>query len=351
MRIWLTKNIFYFVSQTTYWREIERVHPAARTILDNIESCIQWIASMSQFTPFTNGELHCGRNVCLLFPQFFEIVKLLRKCEVHFLVNGQETLQHQHMTSRATGIDIVIRPNSVETWTCMNIDKLDKLYLKLLGLGHDSRASQRSLDSLWGDFAGLVKLYAGPGNMSPPSVLVGGGIHRHSIPGSPITNYRGPKEIYHSAFDCYLGPSSLLYPSFGAAWAAVRTVNEGNQPSTAELTPTFVTTLITGLKAYRHVLRKYRNSLFRAKKNGSAGNYAPPEYTLPCDLVFIGPPGVQDWTNHVITKRELKQYIWVCNGEMYRLNAHIAALEPFDAPIDAAIFLGLPSLALPSKPT
>ena len=318
MRIWLKQNFFSLIANTLPSYDFERVEPMVPRE-DNIESCIDWIERMAEFTQFINSVVICRPLVGELFPQFFELVKLLRKHDLFITVRGRRPEHNITMGTtgpQQSGLNIYLVQH-VSSHPNPRDERLCNLHLRMLDLGHEARAAGTSLVQLKTQFNNLL-VERGYSLISQPTVLLKS--HRFAKR-SDMSAAKIPK-FYH-------GGKNLLYPSRQAAEAAVLAVNEGEKPSTETLYPSWVTFLIIQLEEWCRELRQFRVLLEDCKRQGDVtGFYAPPSVALSYDHIF-GRYGTFRPLNPSVNARNFDAHILFLDEELHRTNAHITAMEPY----------------------
>jgi hypothetical protein len=318
MRIWLKQNSFKLFAKTPYFNYFRDVVPLVPAE-GNIETCIDWISRMAEFTMVINAVLVCCPFVGELFPQFFEIVKLFQKHRVFMTVTWGSL---KHVIGSTSPGHNGLRIHLVRHPARQNIDptidaRLYSLHLQMLDLGHEARAAGTSLVRLETQFNSLVER-EGFSLISPPTVVFKDDLFgkRSSMMNAQISDF------YHGAND-------LLYPTRQAAQAAILAVNKGDQPSTEALSPSWVRCLVVQLEDWSRELCQYRMVLEKGKKRSRKYRmYTMPRSWMPYPSVF-GRYGsnVPFGLGHAISQYD--RHIALLDEELHRTNAHITAMEPY----------------------
>jgi hypothetical protein len=147
-RIWLKKNHFKLIAETTDPDDLISVSSTYGVPKGGLEASIEWIANMSKITLITNTTMIVRGNVGGRFQNFFDIVKLLHKQNLFITLDGILPVHNTSKgpnakNSKAIAIDIQFQN---EWMSPLAISGFADTHLRILDLGHVARKFGWPLD-------------------------------------------------------------------------------------------------------------------------------------------------------------------------------------------------------------
>lgn len=289
MEVWLRNNEFVFVARTYTWN-----HRHVFTDLvpeGNVTHNAALIKRLFRYTTHIKMTLKCMGSVWEIFKQFSTLVQLVREFGVFFTVNGAKSQYHIANGPERPRLNITVNRRGTSAQT---------LLLECLDMGHLARVQQWSANRLETEFNRLVGQRAQRAN-------------------ELRFKHAQAKDI-PTVGQVFLGPHDLLYGSKRAANSARHVVDAGEPLDSGFLIRPFVNRVIAGLVLWRQILATHIQAL-GLNQTG---------HTLTYGLVFGHYDDVV-WALRpaVLTPADFMEHTSRAEVELYRTDAHIAAMQPY----------------------
>jgi hypothetical protein len=274
---------------------------------------------MSKITLISNTTMIVRGNVGGRFQNFFDIVKLLHKQNLFITLDGILPVHNTSKgpnakNSKAIAIDIQFQNEWMST---LAISGFADTHLRMLDLGNVARKFGWPLDLVESQFNKILE-------RSDPILEA-----LCSAAGHMAISELEEAEIKGALWS--VGPRDLLYESLRDAALSIFAVNKGEQPFTSTISRRWARSVCALIKGWCLYLKEQLGVyyFFREIMRNSTIDHAAPPYMLQ-DRSLFGHYGDEFRIRTPrIKKKQLERHIRLCETELYRAEAHLAAMFPY----------------------
>jgi hypothetical protein len=319
LRLWLKKNNFKLIAETTGPENLLCVSNNYEVPKGSMEASIEWIANMAEITLIINATLDVRGVTGGRFQNFFDMVKLLRNHDLFVTLKGIFPIHNTSKganakNSKAIAIDIKFPNGRISPHSISNFADT---HLRMLDLGHMARRYGCPLHLVESYFNEILE-------RSDPILEA-----LSSPAGYMAVCELGEAELQGRQW--LVGPRDLLYEAAPDAAFSIFTVNKGEQPTTSTISRKWARTVCTRIEEWCLDLKDQLGafySLRRAMRNSTIDHAAPP-YLLHNRSLFGHYGDEFRIRTPRIKKQRLARHILRCETELYRVEAHYAAMLPY----------------------